>query len=194
MKSITMEVSKKENGAYVKVGDVEVFYPLLNELGINIEATGEDDKGFATYEDERVQYVYDAVVAAVKASARNKLVSGTVELKDGNKIAETIEELLAAGERSGAALALRREFFADLKAFMPTSAVCAGKSQAFVAGLFDLIQNVKGICNQSPARKNLINEVIAGLIGSLTAEKLAKYERTLAQIAEQVEAVSELPD
>lgn len=190
MQSYEMKVSKKENGAYVEVGSVEVYYPLLSELGIDIEPSGKDDDGFPTYADERVQYAFDAVMAAVKASARNKLVSGTVEFKEGNKIAETVEELLAAGERSGAALALRREFFADFKAFLPS----LGKSQAFAAGLYDIVSNVKGICNQSGKRKELISATVGDFAGKLDAEKLAKYERILSQIAEQCEAESELPD
>ena len=46
MKSYQMEVSKKENGAYVAQGKIEVFYPLLNELGLNVEAEKVDDEGF----------------------------------------------------------------------------------------------------------------------------------------------------
>ena len=190
MQSYKMKVSKKENGAYVEVGDVEVFYPVLSELGLEVEPSGKDEDGFPTYADEKVQFVFDSILSAVKASARNKLVSGSVELKDGNKIAETVEELIATPERSGEALALRREFFADFKAFLPS----LGKSQAYCAGIYDIVSNVKGICNQSAARKNLIADLVGQFAGTLNAEKLGKYERLLTQIAEQVEAVSELPD
>lgn len=190
MQSYKMKVSKKENGAYVEVGEVEVFYPLLSELGLAVEPSGKDEDGFPTYADEKVQFVFDSILSAVKASARNKLVSGSVELKDGNKIAETVEELLATGERSGAALALRREFFADFKAFLPS----LGKSQAYAAGIYDIVSNIKGICNQSAARKALISDIVGQFAGTLDAAKLASYERLLTQIAEQVEAVSELPD
>lgn len=192
MKSFVMEVSKKENGAYVKQGDVTVFYPLLSEMGVAVEPKETDKEGFPVYEDEKVQYVFDAMLAAVKAAARNKLVSGTVELKPDNKIAETIEELLATGERSGAALALRREFFSALKDALPT--VAAGKSQAYYAQLYDIIQNVKGIAAQSPARKALINTTVADFAATLSEEKLTAYGRILASIDEQINAESELPE
>ena len=190
MKSFNMEVSKKENGAYVLQGAVSVFYPLLDEMGIAIEPEKFDDDGFPSYADERVQYLFDAMLAAVKASARNKLVSGTVELKDGNKIAESVEELLATGERSGAALALRREFFAAVKDYLPS----LGKSQAYVAQLYDIISNVKGISAQSAARKGLISETVAGFAATLDAVKLDAYARIFNQIEEQLEAESELPE
>ncbi len=190
MKSFKMEVNKKENNAYVKKGEVEVFYPLLAEMGVAIEPEKMDEEGFPIYADEKVQYVFDAVLAAVKASARNRLVSGTVELKEGNKIAETIEELLATGDRNGVALAMRREFFAALKDYLPS----LGKSQAYCAQLYDIISNVKGISAQSAARKTLVNEVVSGFAAKLEAPKLEAYTRILLQINEQIEAVSELPD
>ena len=203
MRSFNMEVSKKENGAYVKQGDVTVFYPTLDEMGLDVQPTkfvkqdkdGKDIEaadGFPLYSDEKVQYVFDAVLAAVKASARNKLVSGTVTLKPDNKIAETIEELIAAAERNGAALALRREFFSALKDALPT--VAAGKSQAFYAQLYDIIQNVKGIAAQSPARKALINQTVADFAATLSEEKLTAYARIIASIEEQLDAASELPE
>jgi DNA-binding ferritin-like protein (Dps family) len=185
-----MEVSKKENGAYVKQGEVEVFYPLLNEMGIPVEADKMDDEGFPVYADEKVQYVFDSMLAYVKSAARNKLVSGTVQLKEGNKIAETIEELLATGERSGAALALRREFFATLKDFLPS----LGKSAAYCAQLYDIISNVKGISAQSAARKALVGDTVAAFAATLAEDKLNAYVRILKSIEEQIEAVSELPD
>lgn len=205
MRNYTMEVSKKENGAYVKVGEVQVYYPLLSELGLAVEpskyvtydkdnkeqdATADTPESFPIYADERVQYVMDAVLAAVKASARNKLVSGTVEFKDGNKIAETVEELLASGERSGEALKIRREFLSAIKGFLPS----LGKSPAYQAQLYDIISNIKGINSQSTDRKALISDVVGKFAETLTPENLTRFSRTLEQIAEQIETECELPD
>ena len=119
MQSYKMEVSKKENGAYVRQGEIEVSYPLLNELGLSVEAEKNDEEGFPIYTDEKVQYVFDAVLAAVKAQARNKLVSGTATLKPGLSIASTVEELLESGGNKGDALAAVREFLAAFKAWLP---------------------------------------------------------------------------
>lgn len=190
MRVFNMEVSKKENGAYVKQGEVQVFYPTLDEMGFDVQPKEDDADGFPVYADERVQAVFDSLLAWVKASARNKLQTGTANLKDGNKIAETVEELLATTERNGAALQLRREFFQDLKAFLPS----LGKSQAYNAQLYDIISNVKGISAQSEARKALISTTVGDFAATLDEAKLNAYSRIFGQIEEQIEAASELPD
>ena len=46
MQSYKMEVSKKENGAYVRQGEIEVFYPVLSELGLSVEAEQSVEEGF----------------------------------------------------------------------------------------------------------------------------------------------------
>ena len=134
MQSYKMEVSKKENGAYVRQGEIEVYYPLLNELGLSVEAEKNDEEGFPIYTDEKVQYVFDAVLAAVKAQARNKLVSGTATLKPGLSIASTVEELLESGGNKGDALAAVREFLAAFKAWLPKT----GKSEKVQAAVYEL--------------------------------------------------------
>ena len=190
MNVIKMEVSKKVDGKFNKVGDVEVFVPSLNDLGINAEASGTDEAGLPTYAVPSVQFVMDAVAAAVKAMARNKLQPQSVELKEGCSIAKTVEELLAPAERTGEALQVRREFFAELKSYLPT----LGKSAAYCAQLYDIIYNVKGISAQSEARKQLISQTVAGLVLTFDDETLARYSRVVAGINEQLEAESELPE
>ena len=205
MQSHIMEVSKKENGAYVKVGEVTLFYPLLSELGLAVEpskweksdkdgkavaATADDVGAFPVYADDKVQYVFDAVLAAVKATARNRLVSGTASLKDGNKIAETIEELLAEGTRSGEALKVRREYFAAFKAWLPS----LGKSAAFCQAVYDVTSNVKNIQYQPDQRKANIAALIAQHAATLTAEQATAWEKIILQINEACEAVNPLDE
>lgn len=188
MQNYTMKVSKKEEGEYKEVGQVAVYYPLLNELGLSVEASGKDEEGFPTYADEKVQYVFDAVLAAVKATARNRLVSGTATLKDGNKIAETIEELLATGERSGEALKIRREYFASFKAWLPT----LGKSAAWVQGIYDIVSNSKNLPYQSQARKDAIVGYLAAHADTLSAEDVSRFERVLLSLNELAQTADPL--
>lgn len=190
MQSYKMKVSKKENGEYVEVGQVEVFYPLLSELGIAIDPTGKDEEGFPTYADDKVQYVFDSVLAAVKATARNRLVSGTATLKSDNTIADTVEALLATGERSGEALKQRREYFNSFKAWLPS----LGKSAAWVAGMFDIVSNVKNIPYQSAARKATVKDLVTQHAATLDAESVAKWERVMTQIDENCSAVDPLSE
>ena len=185
-----MEVSKKENGAYVKQGDIEIFYPLLSELGISVEPTKSDEEGFPIYSDEKVQYVFDAVLAAVKAQARNRLVSGTATLKPGLTIASTVEELLESGGNKGDALAAVREFLAAFKAFLPTT----GKSEKVQAAVYELARNKASVALQSDDKKQKFSVYLADFAGTLTAERAARFSRPLLALSEACEAGDALDD
>lgn len=204
MNKYTMVVSKKEDGKYKEVGKVAVFYPLLSELGIAVEpekfeapndkgemvaCTADTPNAMPVYSDEKVQFTFEAVWAAVKAMARNRLESGTANLKDGLKIAETVEELLeAGGGRSGEALAARREFFTSFKTYLGT----LGKAAAWVAGMSDIVSNVKNIPYQSQARKESIKSLMEGYVAQASAESVAKYEKTIQQVLDNAAAADPL--
>lgn len=190
MQVYNLEVSKKVNGQYEKVGDVSVHYPLLTELGFDVEPTGKDDDGLPTYSDEKAQYVFDAVFAAVKAAARNKLVSGTASLKDGNKIAETVAELLTTGERNGAALQNLRDLLNIFKEWLPST----GKDSKTQAALYDLVSNRKALGLASDVVKGKVAGYIAQFAESLEAEQAAKYERILVALNDACESVNALDD
>ena len=184
MKSYKMEVSKKADvmgvAQYVKQGEIEVFYPLLTELGIAIEPAKEDEEGFPVYADEKVQYVFDAILAAVKAQARNKLVSGTATLKAGLSIASTVEELLESGGNKGDALAAVREFLAAFKAWLPTTK----KSEKVQAAVFDLAKNRAGLSLQDNDKKVKFAKYLTDFAVTLTSEQAARFSRPLLALNE----------
>ena len=205
MRQFQMNVSKKEDGEYKLVGSVVVPYPLLDELGLAVSpssyektdkdgkavaAAADDAEAFPIYSDEKVQYVFDAVLAAVKATARNKLVSGTATLKPDNTIADTVEALIATAERSGEALKQRREYFNSFKTWLAS----LGKSAGYVTGMFDIVSNVKNIPYQSDARKAAVKSLVSQHAATLSAEAIAKWERTMTQIDEAASAVDPLSE
>ena len=186
MKSYSMVVSKKENNAYVKQGEIQVFYPLLSELGFVVEPQKEDEEGFPVYEDAKAQYVFDAVLAAVKASARNKLKPGTAELKDGASIASTLEELLeAGGANRGDALAKVREMLAAFKAWLPST----GKKESVQAAVYDLAANRKGLMLQTADRKTKFLGYITDFAETLTEEQAARFTSPLEALQECCQAI-----
>lgn len=190
MKSYIMEVSKKENGAYVKQGEIEVHYPLLSELGLTVEPSGADDDGFPTYQDEKVQYVFDAVLAAVKAQARNRLISGTATLKPGLSIAASVEELLESGGNKGDALAANREFLAAFKAWLPST----GKSEKVQAAVYELARNKASVSLQTDDKKQKFAVYLSNFAETLDAEKAARFSRALLALNEACEAGDALDD
>lgn len=190
MQSYNMEVSKKIDGAYVAQGKIEVFYPTLNELGLTVESTKNDEEGFPVYADEKVQYVFDAVLAAVKAQARNKLVSGTATLKAGLSIASTIEELLESGGNKGDALAANREFLAAFKAWLPTT----GKSEKVQAAVYELARNRASVAMQPDDKKSKFAVYLSDFAETLDAEKAARFTRPLVALNDACEAGDALDD
>jgi hypothetical protein len=190
MNKFNMEVSKKENGAYVKVGEVEVFYPTLKDLGIDVDPSKESEEGFPIYADDRHQYVFEGVLAAVKANARNKLVSGTATLKDGLKIAETVEELMASGGNTGEALKVLREMLAGFKAWLPST----GKSAVVQAAVYDLVSNRKTIALQSEDKKEKLRGYLSNFASSLNEEQARAWANNLMKLDDACNTVDALDD
>lgn len=194
MKSYKMEVSKKQEvmgvSQYVKQGEIEVFYPTLSEMGLVVEPSKYDEEGFPVYDDEKVQYVFDAVLAAVKAQARNKLVSGTATLKPGLSIASTVEELLESGGNKGDALAAVREFLAAFKAWLPST----GKSEKVQAAVYELARNKASVSLQPDGKKQKFAVYLTDFAVSLTAEQAARFNRPLLALNEACETGDALDD
>lgn len=186
----TMPVSKKVDGKYVAVGSVQVPFPSLEDLGFQVAYTKLDEEGLPVYEDAKDQYTFDAIMAAVKANARNKLVTGTSELKDGNKIATTLAELFASGERSGQALELLRAFVADFKSWV----VVLGKTAAINDALTSLIQNKKSLASASDDIKGKINGFLGQFMTALSDEKVEAYAKIFESLDEVCSTASLLDD
>lgn len=193
MKSYNMEISKQEviDGVnqYTKIGSVEVFYPMLSELGWKVEPDSEDKDGFPVYKDEKQQYVFDAVLAAVKANARNKLVAKTATLKPGLSIASTVEELLESGNK-GDALAATREFLATFKAWLPSTK----KSEKVQAAVYDLAKNKAGLSLQPDDKKAKFLVYLTDFAKTITEEQAARFERAMIALEDAATAGDALDD
>lgn len=179
MKSYKMEVSTKQViegvSQYVKQGDIEIYYPLLSEMGITIEPDSYDDEGFPVYKDSKVQYVFDSVLSSVKAQARNRLVAKSATLKPGLSIATTVEELLESGGNKGDAMAANREMLVAFKAWLPTT----GKSEKVQLAVFDLAKNRAGLSLQDNDKKAKFQKYLVDFLATLKPEQVARFERSL---------------
>lgn len=164
----TIEVSKKDGNKRVPVGSVTVFIPTLADLGVSYPA----GNLVGAWADK-------ALRAAALADARNKLVSGTADLKPGAKLACTLEELAAPAENSGEALKqiseLKKAFAAYLEALKLST-----KAVAFLRGCFD---SPKSLALQPP---EVVDKVVArvsdfvesvGGVEALTPVQTAYLER-----------------
>jgi len=188
-----MVVSEKVNGKYAPRGSVAVFYPTLADIGFTAEVKEVSEEGFPVYADDLAQFTFDAVLAATKANARNKLeiVAGKVQLKEGCSIPETTEQLLESGGNTGAALAINREFLAAAKAFLATT----GKSvaiQTAVLGFFRQTDTIGLV--EDTAKREKIRGYLQDFIGTLSDEQLAKFAKRIEAIDNACDAVSALDD
>ena len=193
--AITIDVSKKENGAFKKVGEQTIFVPLLADIiqyvtsPIKKDEKGNEviEDGIPVYEADPANWVQGAMLAMAKAQARNKMKSGTAELKDGQKIATNWEELCAEGVRDGSGLALAREFKQSFADWIKTQ----GLSEAASNMLVTLVSNKAALLLQTQATKEKVKARLEAFAESLDAATVEKFMRPLQSA---VEACAESAD
>jgi len=193
---ITIDVSKKENGKFNKVGEQVIHCPTLADIiqfvtsPVKKDDKGAEmsDEGLPVYESDEANWVQGAMLAAVKAQARNKMVSGTAQLKDGQKIPETWAELCAEGVRDGSGLALAREF----KAAFGDWVAKQGLSEAAANALTTLVSNKAALTLQSESVKKKVADRLAQFADGLEPDALEKFMRPLEAATAATQAVEEL--
>ena len=195
---LEMVVSKKvakpgkvDEFEYEEVGKIKLPLPLLSDFGI-VAAMKKDEKdplkdfigedGLPEYEDEKLDWLFCAAVASCKADARNKLISGTAELKDGKKISETMEELIATGPRIGnkEALMLRHEILKSFASFVSS----LGKTvttQSVIVGLF---KNREALSLQDDINKGKMKAYLGQYADTLEESDLGRYSKFLTSVEE----------
>jgi hypothetical protein len=180
-----MEVSKTETVAgksqYVKVGEVDVYFPSLEECagfvqGAKVTKTGDD--GIPEYEGAEANWIMTAILSYAKANARNKLVSKSTELKDGLKIAETWAEFTAESGRSGEALTIMREARADFAEWIAKQ----GKSEAATKTLITLFNNRAALELQSATNKAKMLGYVESFAESLSEERLSRLQKPIENV------------
>lgn len=196
MIKFTMPVSKKDEKTkkYVEQGSVEVTVPTLQDIAPFIAAkeTGVEE-GVPVYDSPEANWIMSALMATVKAAARNKLVSGTANIKDGLKIPETWAEFTAEGVRGGGeALAILREAKAEFAEWISAQ----GKSEAVTNALVTFFGNRAALQLQSAANKKKVQGYVESFAESLDEAKLERMQRpidaVIAACADTVDALAEL--
>jgi len=181
MKTLKMPVSKTVNSKYVVIGSVDVFYPTVEEIAgfcQSAKAVKEDEDGVSEYESPEANWIQTAILSYAKANARNKLVSGTIDLKDGLKIPESWAEFTAETGRSGEALAILREAKAEFSDWISKQ----GKSEAVTKTLVTLFNNKAALELQTPANKAKMLVYVESFAESLSAEKLDRLQKPIESV------------
>lgn len=186
MKQIQIDVSKKINGKFAKQGEVTITVPVLADVMefINAPVTGEED-GLPVYESDKANWLQGAMLAAIKAQARNKLVSGTAQLKEGLSIPTTWEEILAEGVRGGGeALAIAREAKEAFKDWMSKQ----GKSENATNTVVTLFSNRAALTLQSKANKEKVKAYVEQFAESLDEAALERFAKPIQAVSDACDA------
>lgn len=195
MQNVIIEVSKTEKVAgknqRTKVGEVAITVPVLDDMlpvlaGAKI--TGQED-GLPVYDDDRANYIQSAVLAYVKAGARNKLIPGTATLKDGLSIPTDWEGLTAEGERGGNGAALK--LYAEAKAHFADYVATLGKNEKTSNLLISLFGNKTALALQPAATKAKVKAYIEGFADYLDPEALERMQRPIESVLETCDSGSD---
>jgi len=186
MKQIQIDVSKKVNGKFVKQGEVTITVPVLADVleFVASPVTGEED-GLPVYESDKANWLQGAMMAAIKAQARNKLVSGTAQLKEGLSIPTTWEEILAEGVRGGGeALAIAREAKDAFKEWMGKQ----GKSENATNTVVTLFSNRAALTLQSKGNKEKVKAYVEQFAESLDEAALERFAKPIQAVSDACDA------
>lgn len=176
MTMIKMAVSKTVNGKREEVGVQELFAPTLAEIiaaVTNAEPTGQDEKtGELVYEGRVESFLYSALIAQVKANARNKFMPGSTDLRPNAKLPETLEELVAPTvSNKGQALAERRALMDMFKEY----AAGLAKPDAIKAALVMLFDKPDNLVLQDADKRAKIKPYFEEF-GNSVAERLTDWQ------------------
>ena len=195
----TMTISKKEAvgdvAKFVPVGDVTYYCPTLAAFGITAEPVMKDgaivlEEGLPVYATDELNWLQKAIHMQVKAQARNKLVSGTTDLKDGQTIATTLAELCAESEGSTAAL----EAIRAIKALWAKWVAGSGKSAATQNLLVTLFGNKQALASQPEGTKQKFVGYVGDFCLTLDEAALQAGQRYIDSLLAVANAVVEADD
>lgn len=185
----TIEVAKKNptTGKHEKQGEVTIYVPTLDCFGITAEVKEVGEDNLPVYADDKMDYLFSAVLAAVKAKARNSLVSGTADLKPGVTIAADFAALLAEAQRGGGAeaLAIVRDLKAKMQHWIGT---VQKKSAGTVKLVTDLFASRQALALQSETNRKKMEGYIGEFAAWLADEDVELLEKGQKYIQSLLEA------
>jgi len=161
-----------------EMGNLDIYCPVLSEFGIAVEPKEFDkESGEAVYESNEAQFLYSAILQAVKTAARNKFQPGTTDLRLGAKIAENLNELTTPTvSNKGAALVERRALLDMFKQWL----VKTGKNEAVQRLLVGMLDKQDNLLLQDSEKRGKIKGYFE-TFGNDVGETLSDWQVTFLQ-------------
>ena len=164
MKTVQIELTstvKGDNGKNVR-----------KPTGVVLEVPVWSAEELQAHSAEASAWVDAAVASACLAKARN---AGTQP-----EVAQTIEQLIAVAERSGAALKLHAAFAADFAKFLTVHA--SDKKQAVRDTLVAMARNKNILATSNEVRRTALADYLVAFTEALTAEQETAYSAILENL------------
>lgn len=188
---------KKE---FKEVARVKIPFPTLQDFGLPnaklaiAEADGDGIKkgepvyedGVPVYADPVHDWLQQAIVSKVAATARNRFKGGV--LKQGATLAEDFETLTAETARTGEALALRRDAKASFEAYLQSKNKKAQTVQ-LLGELFWNSSKVLASAGEKYIEGLAVN--VSGWLDSLTDDKKARFAPKILELQESINNAQE---
>lgn len=191
--TIKMEVGTKQVQAdgkvkTVKTGEVDLPLFLLKDFNLAVESNGVDEGGYPTYQDEKVDFIAQALYAAIRADARNKLKAEP----NGSTIAQTVEALIAEGQRvgGGAFMKLNKAFCDSFAQFLKAKSNKSVAVQTVFNSLVSIRSRASIVLASQKVRSGLEAQLEA-YIEQTSPEEVAQYEGILTGLVESCAGISE---
>ena len=151
--------------------------------GVKLDVTVYSIAEMQEHSPEAAQYAEDALEAAIMANARNKGTQAALPTD--------IASLIATAERSGAALAVAREFIADFTKYLASH---SGKSAAVQALYTGMVKARATIALSSEARRLGLAAQLEQFVMESDAETASKYANILTTLNDLTTGTVELDD
>lgn len=171
------------------VGEVVIHVPTLDGLIADAVLVTDEktkapmltDDGLPVYADDKHNFILNAIYAAVKAQARNKLVPKTTTLKDGAVIAIDWEGLTAeSAGTSGIHLVLVRE----VKELFAKYIATLGKTANVQANITKAFNSPELLKASTADIKGKILAYVTDFMETLSEADQTKYVKYLTKVAD----------
>lgn len=190
---VTKPNGKKE---HQEVGKVNIPLPVLADFGIEqkpalyeaddaktgaVKGQPAFDDGVPMYADPKWDWLQQAIAAKVAAMVRNRFKGG--KLKAGAVIPQDFEQLTAETQRTGEALALRRDAKVSFEAYLQAQ----NKKATTVQVLGELFYNsAKVLASASESYRNALAQHVQAWIPTLDDASKTRFAPKIMELEESI--------
>ncbi len=184
MEKITTVISETVKGADGKgerkeIGKVDFLVPTLDEFGITGEIKRDEKTNELSYTDAKLNWLYNACIAAARATLSGKLEPKSVKFKEGHSTWTDFAGMIATSGNRGAALELRRNFLAAFSAFV----LKLGKSEKWSGAMIAFASKSQALANTTAGNKAVFSDKLNEFFDTLAEADKVRFQGIIGELA-----------